>query len=108
MRRLVREDRQPELPRADYCDREHKGERVWPPNEHRHRSDNHRPRMEDHPCAAQVGLALECNQLLGGENVSGGEHAILRSSAFGSIRAVRKCNRKWRAMQISVMNPAKS
>src|SRR5262249_27892348 len=43
MRRLVREDRQSKLPRADYCNGEHKGERAWPPYEHGHRAKYHPP-----------------------------------------------------------------
>src|SRR5262249_33624684 len=104
MRRLVRKDRQSKLPRTDYGNGEHKGERGWPPYEHRHRAKYHPPGAENHPPAAQVGLALEGDQFVGSENVAGGEHAILQSSSGGSIRAVRECNSKWRTMQILVMN----
>jgi hypothetical protein len=87
VRRIVREHGEPELTRADNRDRKEESDRVRPPYEHRHRGEDHHPRVEDQPCAAQVGLLLERYQFFGSENVASGEHAILQSSIGGSIRA---------------------
>ncbi len=86
VRRVMRENREPELTRADYQGRGDEGQRIRPPYEQRHRAEDHRPRVKNHPRRAPLRFALEHQQFFVGENATRLEHDILQSSVEVSGR----------------------
>ena len=88
VRRVMRQNREPELARADDQRRRDEGQRIRPPDEERHRAEDDCPRVKNHPRRAPLRFALEREQFVVGENATRLEHDILQSSVGPRRREV--------------------
>ena len=73
VRPLVHQDREPELPGADQRNGQDQRDGGGPGDVESHRADDHGPRVQHEPCAAQAGHPAQMAKLGQGQDVPGDE-----------------------------------